>query len=269
MAGITGDLSLQDSSLRSEWQTGTRNKSKIERPTSEIKSIFTITMIKLLLRILKLFVIFFVGITVFWVLLYRFVNPPGTWLMITRGFERRADGKDWKIDKKWVDFDDIADPMKRAAVAAEDQKFLDHFGFDFKAMERAIDKNEHSHKLIGGSTISQQTAKNVFLWPGRSYVRKAFEAYFTLLIEVLWNKKRIMEVYLNEIEMGDGIYGIEAAAQAYYHKDAANLTKSQAADIASIFPNPLKWSPTNPSDYVRHRQYLIMKNMRRLGPMDF
>src|ERR1700710_711429 len=192
---------------------------------------------KLVWRIVKLFLILFFGISILWVILYRFVNPPFTWLMITRGFERRSAGKDWKMDKKWVDFDDIADPMKRAAVAAEDQKFLDHYGFDFKAMERAIDKNEHSHKLIGGSTISQQTAKNVFLWPGRSYVRKAFEAYFTLLIEVFWSKKRIMEVYLNEIEMGDGIYGVEAAAKAYYHKDAYDLTKQQSAAIASIFPD--------------------------------
>ena len=224
---------------------------------------------RLLLRIFKLLFILFCGITLLWVLLYRFVNPPFTWLMITRGFERKADGKDWKIDKRWVDFDSIADPMKRAAVAAEDQKFLDHFGFDFKAMERAIDKNSHSHKLIGGSTISQQTAKNVFLWPGRSYVRKAFEAYFTLLIETFWSKKRIMAIYLNEIEMGDGIYGVEAASEAYYHIHASQLNKYQASAIASIFPDPLKWSPTNPSDYVRHRQYLIRKNMRRLGPLDF
>ena len=226
-------------------------------------------MLKLILRFLKLALIGFIGITILWVLFYRFVNPPVTWLMITRGFERKADGKDWKIDKRWVDFEDIAEPMKRAAVAAEDQKFLDHYGFDFKAMEHAIDKNAHSHKLIGGSTISQQTAKNVFLWPGRSYVRKGFEAYFTMLIEVFWSKKRIMEVYLNEIEMGDGIYGIEAASQAYFHKPASQLTKSQAAAIASIFPDPLKWSPTHPSTYLRHRQYLILKNMRRLGPLDF
>jgi len=226
-------------------------------------------MVKLILRILKLTLILFFGISIFWVLLYRYVNPPVTLLMIERGFERRSDGKDWKIDKTWVNFDDISDPMKRAAVAAEDQRFLDHYGFDFKAMERAIDKNEHSHKLIGGSTISQQTAKNVFLWPGRSYVRKAFEAYFTLLIEICWNKKRIMEVYLNEIEMGDGIYGIQAASHAYYHKDAYDLNRQQAAAIASIFPDPLKWSPTHPSNYVQHRQYLILKNMRRLGPLDF
>ncbi|MEO6849789.1 MAG: monofunctional biosynthetic peptidoglycan transglycosylase [Mucilaginibacter sp.] len=226
-------------------------------------------LLKFILRILKLTVLLFFGITIFWVILYRFVDPPITWLMITRGFERKSDGKEWKIDKTWIDFDDISNPMKRAAVAAEDQKFLDHFGFDFKAMERAIDKNAHSHKLIGGSTISQQTAKNVFLWPGRSYVRKTIEAYFTVLIEVFWSKKRIMEVYLNEIEMGDGIYGVEAASQAYYHKSASQLNQYEAAAIASIWPDPLKWSPIDPSENVRHRQYLIRKNMRRLGPLDF
>src|ERR1700710_940636 len=183
---------------------------------------------KLVWRILKLAVILFIGISVLWVILYRFVNPPVTWLMVTRGFERKSDGKDWKIDKQWIDFDDIADPMKKAAVAAEDQKFLDHFGFDFKAMERAIDKNSHSHKLIGGSTISQQTAKNVFLWSDRTYLRKGIEAYFTVLIELFWSKKRIMEVYLNVIEMGDGIYGVNAAAQAYFHKEAFDLTKQQS-----------------------------------------
>ena len=226
-------------------------------------------ILKLIWRFVKLTLLLFFGLSLFGVLLYRWVNPPFTWLMISRGFERKSDGKDWKIDKTWIDFDDIADPMKRAAVAAEDQKFLDHFGFDFKAMERAIDKNAHSHKLIGGSTISQQTAKNIFLWSGRSYIRKAFEAYFTVLIEVFWSKKRIMEVYLNEIEMGDGIYGVEAASQAYFHKSAAKLNNQEAAAIASIWPDPLKWSPTNPSGYVQHRQYLIRKNMRRLGPLDF
>ena len=246
-----------------------RTASSPKPGSQKSRGLFRGGLLKLILRILKLALILFVGLSVFWVILYRFVNPPVTWLMVTRGFERKADGKDWKIDKQWIDFDDISDPMKRAAVAAEDQKFMDHFGFDFKAMEKAIEKNAHNHKLQGGSTISQQTAKNVFLWPGRSYVRKAFEAYFTVLIELFWSKKRIMEVYLNEIEMGDGIYGVEAASQAYYHKSASDLNTYQAAAIASIFPDPLKWSPTNPSDYVRHRQYLIRKNIRRLGPLDF
>ncbi len=224
---------------------------------------------KLIWRFVKLFVLFFIGITVFWVIVYRFINPPITWLMLTRGFERKADGKTWKIDKDWRDFEDIADKMKRAAVAAEDATFLENHGFDFHAINKAIQKNSHSRKLIGGSTISQQTAKNVFLWPGRSWVRKGFEAYFTMLIEILWNKRRIMEVYLNVIEMGDGIYGIQAASQYYYHKDASQLTKSQSAAIASIFPLPLKWSPTNPNNRVARKQYLIRQNMRRLGPLDF
>ena len=224
---------------------------------------------KLIFRFVKLFVILFIGISVLWVLLYKFVNPPVTWLMVTRGFERKADGKDWKIDKEWRDFDEIAASMKLAAVAAEDQKFLIHHGFDFESIGKAIDKNQKGKKLVGGSTISQQTAKNVFLWPGRSYIRKAFEAYFTALIEIFWSKKRIMEVYLNVIEMGDGVYGIQAAAQYYYHKDASQLTRRQAAAIASIFPLPLKWSPTDPTRYLRYRQSLILKNMRRLGPLDF
>ncbi|WP_448700422.1 monofunctional biosynthetic peptidoglycan transglycosylase [Mucilaginibacter sp. AW1-3] len=224
---------------------------------------------RLILRILKLVVIAFIGISILWVIIYRFVDPPGTWLMIQRGFERKSAGKEWKIDKKWVNFDDIADPMKRAAVAAEDATFLENHGFDFKAMERAIDKNQHSHKLVGGSTITQQTAKNVFLWPGRNIIRKAFEAWFTLLINIFWSKQRVLEVYLNEIEMGDGIYGVEAASQAYFHIPASKLNKSQAALIAAVWPNPLKWSPAAPTGYVYHRQYVIMKNMRRLGPMDF
>src|ERR1700712_125851 len=226
---------------------------------------------RLVLRILKLTLIFFVGISLFMVILYRFVNPPITWLMITRGFERKSDGKDWKIDKKWINFDDISDPMKRAAVAAEDATFMENHGFDFKAIEKAIDNNTNkkSRKLVGGSTITQQTAKNVFLWPGRSYVRKAFEAWFTLLINIFWSKQRVLEVYLNEIEMGDGIYGVEAAAQAYFHVSAANLNKNQAALIAACWPNPLKWTPNNPDDHILHKKYLIIKNMRRMGPLDF
>lgn len=189
--------------------------------------------------------------------------------MVTRGFERKADGKDWKIDKEWRDFDEIADAMKRAAVAAEDQKFLTHHGFDFEAMGKAINKNAKGKKLVGGSTISQQTAKNVFLWPGRSYIRKAFEAYFTALIEIFWSKKRILEVYLNVIEMGDGVYGVQAAAQYYYGKDASQLTRREAAAIASIFPLPLKWSPTHPGKNLRRKQALIIKSIRRLGPLEF
>lgn len=225
--------------------------------------------LRLALHIFKLLVIIFFAGSILSVIIFRFVNPPVTLLMIQRGFERKAAGKDWKIDKQWKNFDEISDPMKRAAVAAEDQSFLENHGFDFKAIEKAIEKNAHSKKLIGGSTITQQTAKNVFLWPGRSFIRKGFEAYFTMLIDLFWSKKRIMEVYLNIIETGDGIYGVEAASQAYFHKPASQLNNQEAAAIAVIFPSPLKWSVTNPTRFIRHRRYLIMRNMRRLGPLTF
>ncbi|TDQ07508.1 monofunctional biosynthetic peptidoglycan transglycosylase [Pedobacter metabolipauper] len=213
--------------------------------------------------------LWFLMVTVLWVLVYRFVNPPITLLMIQRNIERSGDDKPSKMEKKWVDFDNISNNMKRAAVSAEDQLFLKHIGFDVKAIEKAFEANKNSKKIKGGSTISQQTAKNVFLWPGRSYIRKGFEAYFTLLIEILWSKERILEVYLNVIEMGDGVYGAEAAAQEYFGKSCTKLTRSQAALIAACFPNPRKWSPKKPTRYIKHRQYLIMRNMRRLGPLDF
>lgn len=213
--------------------------------------------------------IWFLLVTVLWVLVYRFVNPPITLLMIQRNMERNAADRPVKMEKKWVDFEDISDNMKRAAVSAEDQLFLKHVGFDLKAIEKAFKSNQKGKKVKGGSTISQQTAKNVFLWPGRSWVRKGFEAYFTLLIEILWSKERILEVYLNVIEMGDGIYGAEAAAQEYYGKSCTSLTRAQAALIAACFPNPIRWTPKKATQYIRHRQYLIMRNMRRLGPLDF
>lgn len=236
-----------------------------KRSTSNSKQTLTKKITALLGRIL----VWFLMVTIIWVLLYRFINPPITLLMVLRNIERKSDGKPAKLEKKWVDFDDMSDNMKRAAVSAEDQLFLKHIGFDVKAIEKAFKTNKKGKKVKGGSTISQQTAKNVFLWPGRSWVRKGFEAYFTLLIEMLWSKERILEVYLNVIEMGDGIYGAEAAAQAYFGKSCTNLTRSQAALIAACFPNPRRWTPKKPTAYIKHRQYLILKNMRRLGPLDF
>jgi monofunctional biosynthetic peptidoglycan transglycosylase len=226
-------------------------------------------LLKKITGILTKVFLWFLMVTVLWVLFYRFVNPPITLLMIQRNIERSSDDKPGKMEKKWVDFDEMSDNMKRAAVSAEDQLFLKHIGFDVKAIEKAFATNKKGKKIKGGSTISQQTAKNVFLWPGRSWIRKGFEAYFTLLIEIFWSKARSLEVYLNVIEMGDGIYGAEAASQAYYGKSCAKLSRAQAALIASCFPNPRRWSPKNATPYIRHRQYLIMKNMKRLGPLDF
>ncbi|WP_316838036.1 monofunctional biosynthetic peptidoglycan transglycosylase [Pedobacter nutrimenti] len=236
-----------------------------KRSTAKTKS----PLLKKITSILSRILIWFLSVSILWVLAYRFINPPITLLMIERNIERKADGKTFKTDKKWMRFEDISDNMKRAAVSAEDQLFLKHMGFDIKAIEKAYESNEKGKKVKGGSTISQQTAKNVFLWPGRSWIRKGFEAYFTLLIEMLWSKERILEVYLNVIEMGDGIYGAEAASQAYYGKSCSSLSRAEAALIAACFPNPLRWTPAHPTRYIQHRQYLIMRNMRRLGPLDF
>jgi monofunctional biosynthetic peptidoglycan transglycosylase len=227
------------------------------------------SLLKKITALLSKILIWFLMVSILWVLAYRFINPPITLLMIGRNIERKANGKSFKTAKTWVKFEAISNNMKRAAVSAEDQLFLKHNGFDVKAIEKAYESNNKGKKIKGGSTISQQTAKNVFLWPGRSWIRKGFEAYFTLLIEILWSKERILEVYLNVIEMGDGIYGAEAAAQEYYGKSCRSLTKSQAALIAACFPNPLRWTPKHPTKYIKHRQYLIMRNMKRLGPLDF
>jgi monofunctional biosynthetic peptidoglycan transglycosylase len=185
--------------------------------------------------------------------IYRFVPPPVTWLMIQRVFEGRG------FDRRWRSLDDISPRLVRAVIAAEDAKFCDHNGFDFDAMEKAFESNAKGRKLRGGSTISQQTAKNVFLWPGRSYVRKGLEAYFTVLIEVIWGKPRIMEVYLNSVEWGPGVYGVEAAARRNFGVGAGQLTAAQAARLAAILPSPLKWKAAQPGPYVKRRSGKITR----------
>lgn len=209
--------------------------------------------------------LWFFAITILWALAYRFINPPITWLMVQRGYEREADGKEWKIEQEWLSLDELSSNLKKAAIAGEDATFLEHNGFDFTAIEKAYEKNKTGDKMRGGSTISQQVAKNVFLWPGRSYVRKGFEAYFTILIELLWGKERILEVYLNVIETGDGIYGADAASRLYYGKSAESLTKRQAALLIAVLPNPRRWSPAKPTRYIYYKQGLILRNMRSLG----
>lgn len=219
--------------------------------------------------VLKKIFIFFFAITFLWALAYRFINPPVTWLMLQRGVERMADGKGWKLEKEWRSFDELSDNLKLAAVAGEDARFLQHWGFDTQAIQKAYQKNKAGAPMRGGSTISQQTAKNVFLWPGRSWIRKGFEAYFTLLIEILWSKERILEVYLNVIEMGDGIYGAEAATQFYYGKTAESMSKRQAALLIAVLPNPRRWSPVKPTKYIYYKQRLILKNMQQLRKLKF
>ncbi len=201
------------------------------------------------------------------VIIFRFIPVPFTPLMITRMAEQLGDGKSIKCSKGWVSIDKVSNNMPLAVLCSEDQLFMEHNGFDMKAIEKALEYNDKKKgkKMRGGSTISQQTAKNVFLWQGRSWLRKGLEAYFTLLIEVIWGKERIMEVYLNVIEMGDGIYGTEAAAQEYFQKSAAKLSASQAALIAAVLPNPRKWSPANPTVYIKKKQQWILKQMGYQG----
>ncbi|MEY3842641.1 MAG: hypothetical protein RIR80_212 [Bacteroidota bacterium] len=216
----------------------------------------------------KLMLYFFIG-SVALTIIYRFVPPPFTYLMIQRLVEQKMDGEDFKLRKDWVSIDKMSPYLVRAVIASEDQHFNEHWGFDIEALQKAYQHNQKSKKVKGGSTISQQVAKNVFLWPGRSYIRKGLEAYFTILIEITWSKKRIMEIYLNEIEMGDGIYGAEAASQKYFHKPAKDLSKRESALIAAVLPNPIRWTPTHPNAYIQRRQYRILRAMRYVGKPEY
>jgi len=219
-------------------------------------------MLRKILRIFYKALLWFVVLSVFSVVVFRFVPVPFTPLMISRAFEQKGDGKEMHSSHDWVPLEEISPNLQKAVIASEDDRFLTHHGFNFDAMFKAYKNNSKGKHIKGGSTISQQTAKNVFLWQGRSYLRKGLEAYFTMLIELLWSKERIMEVYLNSIEMGDGVYGAQAAAQHWYHKDAANLTKYEAAGIAAILPNPFKFKAVNSSRYTQRRKGRIVKLMR-------
>lgn len=213
-------------------------------------------LIKFILKIVLLILIISVG----WVLLYRYINPPLTPLMAIRYWEGTG-----MIKKEWRDYGDISGYMKLAVIAAEDQKFPLHGGFDLQSIQDAIDDKLRGEDLRGASTISQQTAKNVFLWPGKSWVRKGAEAYFTFLIETVWGKKRILEVYLNVIETGEGVYGVQEAGKMYFGKPAKDINEDEAALIAAVLPNPILMSPVKPSKYVKERQRWIMEQMDNLG----
>jgi monofunctional biosynthetic peptidoglycan transglycosylase len=216
-------------------------------------------MFKKIKRIIWKTFLWFNIISLFLVLLFKFVPVPFTPLMAIRAIEQKMDGKEMRSSHDWVPIEEISPNLQKAVIASEDGNFLTHSGFDFKAIEKAYESNQKGKKVKGGSTISQQTAKNVFLWQGRSYVRKGLEAYFTVLIELFWSKERIMEVYLNSIEMGDGVYGAQAAAKHWYHKDAKNLSRIEAAGIAVILPNPRKFKAVNSSNYINRRKAKISK----------
>ena len=218
-----------------------------------------------IVRFLLKLILWFLITSIVSVVLFRFMPVPVTPLMIIRCIEQKNDGKDMRLKHDWVALEEINEKLQLAVVCSEDQNYLKHSGFDWGAIKKAMAQNKKGKRIRGGSTITQQTAKNVFLWPGRSYIRKGLEAYFTFLIELIWSKERIMEVYLNSIEMGDGIYGAEAAAQHWYKKSASKLTKDEAASIAAILPNPVKYVANPPSNYVKGRKVWIKQQMSFWG----
>lgn len=221
-------------------------------------------MIKKLLRFFLKLTLWFVVISVLWVLLYRWLAVPYTPLMAIRSSV--ADSPERK--HQWASMDHISKELQLAVICAEDQRFLDHGGFDYDAIKQAYQSNRDGKRLRGGSTISQQTAKNIFLWPKRSWLRKGLEAWFTFLIETLWSKERILEVYLNSIEMGDGVYGAQAAAQYWFSKDASDLNEHEAAALAAILPNPRQYKPQPRTSYLEKRKQWILGQMRNFGTLD-
>lgn len=220
-------------------------------------------MHKLKIYIRNLLLFFFVS-TIGAVIFYRFVPVYITPLMVIRCVQQKANGEEMRLHHKWVPKEEISRHLPMAVISSEDNRFAEHNGFDFKAIHMAMEENAKGGRKRGASTITQQTAKNVFLWPESSWVRKGFEAYFTVLIELFWSKERIMEVYLNSIEMGDGIYGAEAVAELHFNTTASKLTRSQSALIAASLPNPLRFNSGKPSAYLYRRQRTIMRLMRKM-----
>ena len=222
-------------------------------------------ILKRIQKFLQWIVLLFFGSTILAVFIYRFAPVYITPLMVVRCAQQMTRGEKIRMKHHWVPLDSISKYLPVAVMASEDQRFMTHHGFDFKEIQNAIEERERGKRKRGGSTISQQTAKNVFLWPASSWVRKGFEAYFTVLIELMWSKERIMEVYLNSIEMGDGIYGAEAVAEQHFGRGADKLTRANCALVAATLPNPLKFSSKEPSRYMRKRQTAIMKQMKYLN----
>lgn len=213
-------------------------------------------------RWIKKIVLWFFIISISLVILFKWIPVPFTYTMLERSVTQLAEGKKIVWQRDWVSLDQISPNLQKAVIASEDDLFFTHNGFNFKAMQKAYEHNQKGKRIKGGSTISQQTAKNVFLWQGRSYIRKGFEVYFTFLIELFWSKNRILEVYLNSIEMGNGIYGAEAASLFWYHKSALKLSTTEAAGIAAILPNPRKFKASNSSKYINRRKAKIQQLMR-------
>lgn len=224
-------------------------------------------------KLLKYLIFSIIGVLVISILLVlsmRWVNPIGTALMVERKVESWRAGEPIDLQREWRGWYQISDSLKLAVIASEDQNFPYHHGFDMEAIQQALKHNaEGSGNLRGGSTISQQVAKNIFLWSGRSWLRKGIEVWFTAWIELLWSKERILEVYLNSVEWGNGIFGAEAAAQYYFKTSARQLTKQQASLLAAVLPNPRNWNPAKPTAYINSRGVFIQRQMDNLGGNTF
>ncbi|HMR15627.1 MAG TPA: monofunctional biosynthetic peptidoglycan transglycosylase [Mariniflexile sp.] len=226
-------------------------------------------MIRKVFRFLYKCMLWFFAISIGLVILYKWMPVPVTPLMVIRTVQQTVNGDEivWKHD--WEPIDNISKNLQLAVICSEDQNFLNHNGFDMKAIEKAIEYNKKGKRARGASTISQQTAKNVFLWPHRSWLRKGLEVYFTFLIELIWSKERIMEVYLNSVEMGKGVYGAEAAAQYWFKKPASKLRKQEAAAIAAVLPNPLRYRAHPATNYIQGRKNWISRQINFFGPLNY
>jgi monofunctional glycosyltransferase len=222
-------------------------------------------MLRRLLRITGWLLLSWFVVTIVVVLLFRWVAPPTSAFVLRERVVAATANPSYMVKRRWVDWKQISPQMKIAVIASEDQTFPDHYGFDLKSIDKALDERERGRRVRGASTISQQVAKNLFLWPGQSWVRKGLEAYFTLLIETLWPKQRILEVYLNVAEFGKGVFGVGVASETYFRKPAARLNAYDAALLAAVLPNPKRLRANAPSKYVRSRQQWILGQMRGLG----
>lgn len=222
-------------------------------------------MLSLVIRRLARALLWFAGGSVLLVLIFRWVPPPGTALMVERKVESWFDGQPIDLQRDWEPWERISDDLKVAVIAGEDQKFASHWGFDFNAIQAALAHNERGGTIRGASTLSQQVAKNQFLWSGRSWLRKGLEVWFTGLIELFWSKERILEVYLNSAEWDEGVFGAQAAARHHFGVDASRLSRQQASLLAAVLPNPRNWSASQPSSYVARRAGWIRQQMSQLG----
>ena len=226
-------------------------------------------MIKRFFKFILKLILWLFGFSIVIVIFFKWVPVPITPLMLIRNIEQLQDDKKLVLKHDWVPIEAISKNLQLAVICSEDQNFLAHNGFDMEAIEKAIEHNKKGKRIRGASSISQQTAKNVFLWPQRSWFRKGLETYFTFLIELFWSKERIMEVYLNSIEMGNGVYGVEAASQFWFKKPAIKLNRNEAAAIAAILPNPRRYRANPATNYIQGRKNWIVRQMNFFGPLDY